>query len=62
MASKACRIPSATSVDDLRCAIQNAWNALPIEAIDHQIDQMPDRVWAVLKEKGGHTRFEYGDG
>ena len=46
-----------TSVDDFCCAIQNAWNALLIEAIDHQIDQMPDRVWAVLKEKGGHTRF-----
>jgi transposase len=48
-------LPSSTA--QLISAIHEAWDQLPQEDIDKHIRTMPERVQAVLKAKGGHTRF-----
>ena len=48
-------LPSSTA--QLISAIYNAWDQPPQEDIDKHIRTMPKRVQAVLKAKGGHTRF-----
>jgi transposase len=45
------------TVDQLRTAVLDAWEQLPMERIDGHIRRMGDRVEAVLKAKGGHTIF-----
>jgi len=46
-----------TSTDELIAAIHAAWEELSIENVDKHIHSMPDRVEAILKARGGHTRF-----
>jgi len=41
----------------LHAAILAAWEDLAIEYINKHVNRMPDRVEAVAKAKGGHTRF-----
>ena len=45
------------TVKQLRAAILDAWEQLPMEQIDGHIRKMGDRVAAILKAKGGHTTF-----
>ena len=53
-----CKLPSPpTSLQQLKSAVFEAWEAIPVESIDKQVKRMPDRVEAVIKAKGGHTRF-----
>jgi len=42
---------------ELKAAVLDAWEQLPLEHIDGHIRKMGDRVEAVLKAKGGHTKF-----
>jgi hypothetical protein len=46
-----------STVEQLRAAVLNAWEQLPMEKIDGHIQKMGDCVEAVLKAKGGHTAF-----
>lgn len=46
-----------STVEQLKAAVHAAWDALSVEDIDKYVNHMPDRVEAVLKAKGGHTRF-----
>jgi len=46
-----------TSIEELKAAVLEAWDALSLDDIDKYIRRMPDRVEAVLAAKGGHTRF-----
>jgi transposase len=45
------------TVNELRDAIRTAWDEMPIEDINKHIKKMPERVEAVSKARGGHTRF-----
>lgn len=45
------------TVADLKAAVLRAWDELLIEDVDKHIRGMPDRVEAVLRARGGHTRF-----
>lgn len=46
-----------TTLEGLKSAIQTAWDEMPIEDINKHIRRMPDRVEAIVRAKGGHTRF-----
>ena len=46
-----------TTVEQLQAAILAAWEGLAIEDINKHVNRMSDRVEAVAKAKGGHTRF-----
>jgi len=46
-----------STVMELKAAVLDAWEQLPLEHIDGHIRKMGDRVEAVLKAKGGHTKF-----
>ncbi|PPQ87403.1 hypothetical protein CVT26_015507 [Gymnopilus dilepis] len=46
-----------TSIEELKSAVREAWDQIPIEFINKHIKRMPDRVKAVLKARGGHTQF-----
>lgn len=45
------------TLQQLKSAVLQIWEELPIEDIDKHIRRMPDRVEAVLAAKGGHTKF-----
>lgn len=45
------------SYDQLREAIRAAWDAIPTEYLDQQIDLMQARCQAVIDAQGGHTPY-----
>ncbi|GLB39040.1 putative encoded by [Lyophyllum shimeji] len=45
------------TVEELKAAVLRAWDELPIEDVDKHIRRMPDRVQAILKARGGHTKY-----
>jgi hypothetical protein len=47
----------ATSIYELWERVENEWNSFTKEQCIKNIDSMPDRIQAVLTEKGGSTRF-----
>jgi len=53
---RACPHPP-TSIDELKAVVYAAWEQLDVADIDKHILNMPQRVAAILKAKGGHTRF-----
>ena len=38
-------------------AVEAAWKAVPLSYLQNLIDSMPRRIEAVIKAKGGHTRY-----
>jgi transposase len=46
-----------TTVDALCEAVHEVWESLSLEDINRHVRTMNERVQAVLKAKGGHTRF-----
>jgi hypothetical protein len=46
-----------TSLDELKEAVPEGWNQIVPEDIDAHVKHMEDRVKAVLKAKGGHTKY-----
>jgi transposase len=53
-----CALPSPPStIEQLRAAILEAWNALRVKDINKYVKSMSDRVEAVAKAKGGHTKY-----
>lgn len=51
------RVHQPTSTEELKQAIQEAWDSLTIDDINGLVRSMPDRVKAVLAAKGGHTSY-----
>ena len=45
------------STKALREVVLQEWALMPLKDIDKHIETMSDRVEAVLKANGGHTRF-----
>ncbi len=49
--------PEKLSYDQLRTAVQEAWEVITPEFLMDLINQMPERCAAVINAQGGHTRF-----
>ena len=49
------RLP--TTQEGLKKTIKKLWDELTVEEIDHYIAQMPERVRALLKANGVHTKY-----
>ena len=47
----------ATSKDHLFTKIQEIWRAIPLKTLNKLIASMPNRIEAVLKAKGFHTKY-----
>lgn len=37
--------------------VQETWNSIPVEKCVNVIESMPRRINAVMKAKGGHTKY-----
>ena len=49
------RVP--TSMHELWNRVEVEWNSIPVEECTKLIESMPRRIVAVLKAKGGHTKY-----
>lgn len=47
----------ATSRDNLFQRITEIWQSIPVETLKKLVESMPERVQAVIKAKGGHTKY-----
>ena len=56
METKLEKMPS-TTVSELWETLQEIWRSIPSEVILNLVRSMPRRVQAVLKAKGGHTKY-----
>ena len=45
------------STEDLWLVLQDVWNNLPAEFLQKLCASVPRRIDAVLKAKGGHTKY-----
>jgi hypothetical protein len=43
--------------EDLMHALEEEWDKLDIEVINHLIDSMPRRLQVVIDAKGGSTKY-----
>jgi len=50
-------LPVAKSVEELEKQVKDEWWSIPQEIIQGLIDSMPERVEAVIKAKGGPTKY-----
>ncbi|KAL5519933.1 hypothetical protein ACEPAG_1593 [Sanghuangporus baumii] len=46
-----------TTIDELKIAAREAWDALTIQQINRQVESMPNRVDAVVFAEGGNTGY-----
>ena len=44
-------------LDELWIRLQKEWDEIPVDVVRNLIESMPRRVQAVLKAKGGHTKY-----
>ncbi len=49
-----------TNLQQLRDAIMSIWTKIYDECFQHLVESMPRRINAVLKAKGGPTRYKQG--
>jgi hypothetical protein len=45
------------NLDELLSRVEVTWNSIPVDICLHLIDSMPARIEAVLKARGGYTRY-----
>jgi len=46
-----------TNMAELRQAVIDAWQALPLQTLATLIDSMPRRIQALYDARGGHTKY-----
>jgi transposase len=46
-----------SSISELWCRVESEWNKIPVQVCTELIESMPRRVDAVLKARGGHTKY-----
>jgi hypothetical protein len=51
------RKPLPKSKEELIAVIRKEWRKITIKTIHHLILGLPNRVKAVIKAKGGHTKY-----
>ncbi len=49
-----------TNLQQLRDAIISIWTKISEECFQHLVESMPRKIKAVLKAKGGPTRYQQG--
>ncbi len=49
-----------TNLQQLRDAIMSIWTKISEECFQHIVESMPRRIWAVMRTKGGPTRYKQG--
>jgi hypothetical protein len=45
------------TVDELKRAILTAWNNLSLQTFQNHANSMPDRIFQVIQDKGGATKY-----
>ena len=45
------------NINDLRAALIQEWNAVPNDVVRCYVRSMPSRMIAVIRRRGGHTRY-----
>jgi transposase len=53
----ALKYPEKLTYDQLRAAVQEAWDSISEEFLRDLIADMPNRCEAVINAKGGHTKY-----
>ena len=43
--------------DDLWNDFENAWNEIPLDIVVSLVKSMPNRINAVIRANGGHTKY-----
>lgn len=51
------RVPAPMTLNELREALLEEWEAIPQHAISHLIEGMPRRMQAVIQARGGNIRY-----
>ncbi|GFW18677.1 transposable element Tcb2 transposase [Trichonephila clavipes] len=51
---------AATKLTELCTALANIWQVIPVELFQKLVEYMPCRVAAIIKAKGGPTRYKVG--
>lgn len=51
------RISRIANMEGLKIDLVTEWNSLPQETIDGIIQNMPDRIQAVIRVRGNNTRY-----
>ena len=46
-----------SSISELWCRVESEWNKIPVQVCTKLIESMPKRTGAVLKARGGHTKY-----
>jgi transposase len=46
-----------TNLAELRQAVIDVWQAMPLQTLENLIDSMPRRVQALYDARGGHTKY-----
>jgi DDE superfamily endonuclease/Transposase len=46
-----------SSISELWCRVESGWNKIPVRVCAELIESMPRRIDAVLKARGGHTKY-----
>jgi len=45
------------TVTELKCAILDAWHSISQETIDNLINSMPNRIFDIITNRGGHINY-----
>jgi hypothetical protein len=51
------RRPQPSCLEDLRTALVEEWEAIPLDTLQSLVEGMPRRVRALATARGGHTRY-----
>nr|CAH7746902.1 unnamed protein product [Callosobruchus chinensis] len=51
------RVPIPLTLNELQHALLEEWNLIPQEHIRHLILGMPRRMQAIIRSRGGNTRY-----
>ena len=49
--------PHLQQIDEIKQAVVEEWNAIPLEKIQKYVDSMPGQIQEVISKAGGHTRW-----
>lgn len=49
------RLP--TTLEGLKASVKEVWDGIEVAEVNHLIDQMPERIQALLDNHGGHTKY-----
>lgn len=51
------RLKSASNADQTFATLEKLWSEIPKNILEVYVNSMPNRCMAVIKAKGGHTKY-----